>query len=258
MVELDDNHFDYLKEVLKKDEIRMVMSKEALVGFHDEDINLNRDIQDKIKQMEAIKETTYKGTQILLGNEKRDYINDCISLLKKVGYQEIFIPILQHKEIFADKVGAENNNMMYELTDRGERELCLAPEYTAVVQRLAKTRYKQVKDLKLFYVQECFRGEKPQRGRFRQFTQLGIEIINPTRNYSDELILLASELISISPVKRFEVNKSTKRGLDYYKDGLGFEIRDSQTSLQLCGGGEYDGGVGFAIGVDRVLLNLIG
>jgi histidyl-tRNA synthetase len=258
MVELNDYHFDYLKEVLKTDESRMVMSKEALVGFHDDDINANRDIQNTIKEMEAIKETTYKGTRILLGNEKRDYINDCISTLKKAGYQEISIPILQHQEIFADKVGAENNNMMYNFTDRGERDLCLAPEYTAVIQRLAKTRYKQVKDMKLFYVQECFRGENPQRGRYRQFTQLGIEIINPSRNYSDELTLLASELISTSPVKSFEVNKSAKRGLDYYKDGLGFEIRDSQTSLQLCGGGEYDGGVGFAIGVDRVLLNLIG
>jgi histidyl-tRNA synthetase len=257
MGNLEQEHYEYLADLLKKDEQRMVMSKEGLQGYYDEDINSNRDIQIQIKDMESIKETTYKGTRILLGNEKRNYINECISILRYAGYQEISIPIIQPQEVFANKVGAENNNMMYNFTDRGERELCLAPEYTAVVQRLGKSKFKQIKDLKLFYVQECFRGENPQRGRYRQFTQLGVEIINPTKDYSDELILLASELISYSPIKRFEVNKSAKRGLDYYKNGIGFEITDAKTSLQLCGGGQYDGGVGFAIGVDRVLLDLI-
>lgn len=257
MVELDENHFEYMKHVLKKDEMRMVGSRDGLLGNYDEEIEANRDIQIKISEMEAIKETTYKGTRILLGNEKRDYIDNCLSVLKKGGYQEISIPIIQLQEVFANKVGVENNNMMYNFTDRGDRDLCLAPEYTAVIQRLAKTRFKQTKDLKLFYIQECFRGENPQRGRYRQFTQLGVEIINPTKNYTDELVLLASELITLSPITRFEVDKTAKRGLDYYNGGVGFEIRSIDKSLQLCGGGEYDGGIGFAIGVDRVLLEII-
>ena len=175
-----------------------------------------------------------------------------ISILKNNDFQEIQIPIIQYQEIFKDKVGIENNNLMFNFNDRGNREICLAPEYTAIIQKLAKTTFKNEKDIKVFYVAECFRGEKLQAGRYRQFTQLGVEIINPTKIY--QLPILADELISIV-TKNFEIDYNVTRGLDYYKDGQGFEITCEQlgSSKQVCGGGEYDGGVGFAIGIDRLL-----
>ena len=111
--------------------------------------------------MKDIKESCYKGTRILLGNEKRDIINEMIEYMTSIGYVEISMPIIQSQEMFSGKVGEENNNMMFNFTDRGNRNICLAPEYTAVVQNLSKTYFKQNKDLKLFYVQECFRGENP-------------------------------------------------------------------------------------------------
>ena len=202
--------------------------------------------------MKEIKETCYKGTRIILGNKKRNLINKMIEILQKNGYQEIQIPIIQYQEIFKDKVGIENNNLMFNFNDRGNREICLAPEYTAIIQKLAKTTFKNEKDIKVFYVAECFRGEKPQAGRYRQFTQLGVEIINPTKIY--QLPVLADELISIV-TKNFEIDYNVTRGLDYYKEGRGFEIVCEQlgSSKQVCGGGEYDGGVGFAIGIDRLL-----
>ena len=202
--------------------------------------------------MKEIKETCYKGTRIILGNKKRNLINKMIEILQKNDYQEIQIPIIQYQEIFKDKVGIENNNLMFNFNDRGNREICLAPEYTAIIQKLAKTTFKNEKDIKVFYVAECFRGEKPQAGRYRQFTQLGVEIINPTKIY--QLPVLADELISIV-TKNFEIDYNVTRGLDYYKEGRGFEIVCEQlgSSKQVCGGGEYDGGVGFAIGIDRLL-----
>lgn len=204
--------------------------------------------------MKEIKETCYKGTRILLDNEKRNLINKMIDVLLKEEFQEIQIPIIQHQEIFKNKVGEENNNLMYNFTDRGNRNLCLAPEYTAVIQQLAKTTFKNQKDVKLFYVQECFRGEKPQAGRYRQFTQLGVEILNPSKDYNTDLQLLALELIDINE-NLLVLNRDAKRGLDYYKEGKGFEITCDElgSSKQVCGGGEYDGGIGFAIGIDRLL-----
>ena len=202
--------------------------------------------------MKEIKENTYRGTRILIGNEKRDIINEMISILRSKEYTEIQIPIIQNIETFRNKVGDENRNMMFQFSDRGNRELCLAPEYTAVVQSLTET-FKYMKDVKLFYIQECFRGERPQAGRYRQFTQLGVEIINPSRNYVDELSQLAMELLGDG---EFELNVDAVRGLDYYKGGKGFEISCNKLGAQkqICGGGEYEGGVGFAIGIDRILL----
>ena len=208
--------------------------------------------------MLEIKETTYKGTRILVGNEKRAIVTEMANYLIKKGYQEISIPIIQMQETFADKVGEENNNLMFNFTDRGNRNVCLAPEYTAVVQKLATTQFKFQNDVKLFYVQECFRGEKPQAGRYRQFTQFGVEIINPSKDYLEELIGDTIELIKCFGIAGFEINRSVKRGLDYYKDGKGFEISYDKlgSSRQICGGGEYEGGIGFAIGVDRLLNTL--
>ena len=202
--------------------------------------------------MKEIKETCYKGTRIILGNKKRNLINKMIEILQKNSFQEIQIPIIQYQEIFKNKVGIENNNLMYNFNDRGNRKICLAPEYTAIIQKLAKTTFKNEKDIKVFYVAECFRGEKPQAGRYRQFTQLGVEIINPTE--IDMLPLLASDLIT-TVTKEFDINFNVTRGLDYYKEGKGFEIVCEQlgSSKQICGGGEYEGGIGFAIGIDRLL-----
>jgi histidyl-tRNA synthetase len=205
--------------------------------------------------MKEIKETTYKGTRILIGNEKRTITNMMAKYLIEKGYQEISIPVIQYQETFNGKVGEENNNLMFNFTDRGNRNICLAPEYTAVIQKLANTTFKFQKDIKLFYVQECFRGENPQAGRYRQFTQFGVEIINPSKDYLEELIGDASELIKCFGIEGFEINRSVVRGLDYYKDGKGFEISYDKlgSSKQICGGGEYEGGIGFAIGVDRLL-----
>lgn len=208
--------------------------------------------------MKVIKETTYKGTRILLGNEKRDLINKMIDILKDQGYQEIQLPIINFREYFESKVGEENNNLMFNFKDRGDRDLCLAPEYTAIIQQLANTTFKQEKDVKVFYIAECFRGEKPQKGRYRQFTQLGVEIINPTKDY--ELSALALDLL-IKTSEYYidlEVDLDSRRGLDYYKDGRGFEIHIPSlgSSSQICGGGEYEGGIGFALGIDRILDEL--
>ncbi len=204
--------------------------------------------------MKEVKETCYKGTRILIGNGKREMLNKMITRLIELGYQEIQIPIIQSQETFASKVGLENQNMMFNFKDRGDRDICLAPEYTAVVQQLAKTTYKFEKNVKLFYIQECFRGEKPQAGRYRQFTQLGVEILNPTEDMSDEMQTLAYELTSQVRTD-IEVNVDVTRGLDYYKGGKGFEITCQAlgSSKQICGGGEYNGGIGFAIGIDRLL-----
>lgn len=208
--------------------------------------------------MLEIKQTTYKGTRILLGNEKRNIINDMINYLTERDYQEISIPIIQKQEIFSGKVGDENNNMMFNFRDRGNREICLSPEYTSVIQKLATTQFKYQNNVKLFYIQECFRGERPQAGRYRQFTQFGVEIINPDKDYLEELILDASELIGFFNIEGFEVNKNVTRGLDYYKGGKGFEVIYDKlgSSKQICGGGEYEGGIGFAIGVDRLLSEI--
>jgi histidyl-tRNA synthetase len=208
--------------------------------------------------MEIKTSKTYKGTRIVFGEtakNKRRLLNQMIEILESYGYQEMMIPVIQLTETFASKVGEENNNMMYTFTDRGNRDICLAPEYTAVVQQLSNETFKMTKNVKLFYIGECFRGEKPQAGRYRQFTQFGVEVINPTEDMTNELLEIANRLIELV-TDNYEVNLDATRGLDYYTGGKGFEIACPELGAQkqICGGGSYEGGTGFAIGLDRLLL----
>jgi histidyl-tRNA synthetase len=208
--------------------------------------------------MEFKLNSTYKGTRILFAEtakKKRKLLNDMIDILESYGYQEIMFPIIQKEESFKSKVGEENQNMMFNFKDRGNRDLCLAPEYTALVQQASKERFKYTKDVKMFYIGECFRGESPQAGRYRQFTQFGVEVINPSKDYSDEMLEIAKKLIELCTFN-YEVNTEATRGLDYYKNGTGFEIAcpDLGSSKQVCGGGSYEGGIGFAVGIDRIIL----
>lgn len=207
-------------------------------------------------------ESAYKGTRILfseLATYKRNLLNKMIEILSEEGFIEVMIPIIQKQESFASKVGEENNKMMYTFNDRGGRDLCLSPEYTAIIQQMAKEEFiygknKPMPDVKVFYIGECFRGENSQKGRYRQFTQFGVEIINPTEDYTDYLLKLAEKLTALV-TDEYESTTDAKRGLDYYTDGKGFEIACPELGAQkqVCGGGSYEGGIGFAIGVDRLL-----
>lgn len=211
--------------------------------------------------LREIKETCYKGTRILLGDLKRRMIDVMIAAARSRDFVEISIPIIQFQDIYEAKVGEHNLHLMFKFEDTKLRQLCLAPEVTAIIQKLAQTHFKYQKDVKVFYIQECFRRENPQAGRYRQFTQFGLEIINPTQDYRDELIRVALGTILLTTdhsttVGDFEVNPEVERGLDYYKEGKGFEILCNKLGgqKQICGGGAYEGGIGFAIGVDRLLL----
>jgi len=108
----------------------------------------------------------------------------------------------------------------------------------------------------MWYFERCWRYERPQAGRYREFFQFGIEWINP-KNPEEarlELIELAKELVSLKTTD-FIVNDSAKRGLSYYT-GAGFEIAVDSLGAQkqVVGGGTYKQGIGFAIGFDRLML----
>ena len=76
-----------------------------------------------------------------------------------------------------------------------------------------------------------------------------------SEEYIDYLSELAMDMLREVSNKKFKLTLEVKRGLDYYKDGKGFEISCEElgSSKQVCGGGEYEGGIGFAIGIDRLV-----
>ena len=128
------------------------------------------------------------------------------------GYEEIRTPIFEHTEVFSRSVGDTTDVVqkeMYTFTDRGDRQLSLKPEGTAGVIRsfIENKMYADTQPTKLYYITPCFRYERPQAGRQRQFHQFGIEVLGSDGPSVDaEVISLAVQFFNEMGLNNLSVN----------------------------------------------------
>lgn len=208
--------------------------------------------------MELQIEKQARGTRIIEGDqakERRLILNQLIAIAETYHFDEIILPSVEPADIYTDKAGKEILNQMYVFDDKKQRKLCLRPEATATVQLIANHFWQGKKEKRIWYFEKCWRYERPQKGRYREFYQFGLEIINPQDKFAKELLIdIATEMVKLKATDGM-VNYSVKRGLDYYVEE-GFEISCQQLGAQkqVCGGGAYKQGIGFAIGFDRLML----
>lgn len=130
--------------------------------------------------------------------QKRRYVEDSMrSTFQTFGYQEVQTPMFETLELFTAKSGDTIIEEIYFFTDKGGRELALRPELTAPVIRFYVDKLQmKAKPLKLFYFGNCFRYDRPQKGRYREFRQAGCEIIGTdTPEAYAELITMAYTLL---------------------------------------------------------------
>lgn len=199
-----------------------------------------------------------RGTRIMSGaeaQERRTLLNALIALVTNDGFKEIVLPSVEASQIYADKAGPEILEQMYVFPDRKNRSLCLRPEGTATIQLVANKYFKKRRNVKLWYFERCWRYERPQEGRYREFFQFGVEVLNPTvASMRNSLLGLAEQMVSLK-TRRYEVNASVKRGLAYYvADGFEIAVPELGAQKQVVGGGAYQQGIGFAVGFDRLML----
>lgn len=199
-----------------------------------------------------------RGVRIIVGEEakqRRALLTGMIELAEAAGYSEIILPCIEPADVYVDKAGPEILGQMYVFKDKKDRDLCLRPEGTATVQLVADKHYKNTKNVKLWYFQRCWRYERPQEGRYREFFQFGVEVIHPTDpGIARELIDLAASMVALR-TREYEVFDSVKRGLSYYiEEGFEITVPSLGAQKQVVGGGRYAQGIGFAIGFDRLML----
>ena len=122
--------------------------------------------------------------------------------LNRAGYNEIRTPIFENTELFKRSVGSDSDVVskeMYSWIDQGGTDLTLKPEYTASVVRsyIQNNLGASLPVSKLYYIGDLFRRERPQKGRYRQFRQFGIEAIGSKYPEQDsEVISIAYNLIT--------------------------------------------------------------
>jgi histidyl-tRNA synthetase len=208
--------------------------------------------------MELKIENQARGVRIITGKAagaRRELLNELIALAASNGFEEIILPSIEPSSIYIDKAGSEILAQMYVFPDKKARPLCLRPECTATVQLVAERHFKRRKNIRLWYFERCWRYEKPQEGRYREFFQFGLEVLNPdSERWRDELIALAERMVALRTAD-YVVARSVKRGFDYYsQEGFEISVPALGAQKQVLGGGAYKQGIGFALGFDRLML----
>ena len=158
-----------------------------------------------------------RGTRDLLPDEMRRHrhVAEVAREIASVyGFQEIATPVFEFAEVFKRTLGDTSDIVtkeMYTFTDRGGEEITLRPENTAGVARaVVSAGLAQAAPLKYFYTGPMFRYERPQKGRLRQFHQIGIELIGVTEPLADVEVIAAGARIlaalGVAERTRLEIN----------------------------------------------------
>jgi histidyl-tRNA synthetase len=144
-----------------------------------------------------------RGTQDLLpeaARRHRQVSETARAAAGLYGFAEMATPVFEFTEVFARPIGEHTDIVakeMYTFTDRGGEEVTLRPENTAgVVRAVLSNGLVQSVPLKFFYSGPMFRYERPQKGRFRQFHQIGVELIGVAQPQADiEVIALGRRIL---------------------------------------------------------------
>src|SRR5271169_5492129 len=144
-----------------------------------------------------------RGTQDLLpevARRHRRITETARSLSELYGFAEIATPIFEFTEVFARPIGETRDIVskeMYTFRDRGGEDVTLRPENTAgVVRAVLSNGLTQATPLTFFYSGPMFRYERPQKGRFRQFHQIGVELLGVATPQADvEVIALGNRIL---------------------------------------------------------------
>ena len=174
-----------------------------------------------------------KGTRDIIGEEANAF-NYIENLLKQIcelfGYNEVRPPVMEHSELFVRSVGESSDVVrkeMYTFLDKAERSITLRPEFTAGIMRLiVQNKLLNTNELpfKTYYVGPVFRYERPQLGRYRQFSQFGVEAVgNNSPEIDVETIVLAYTILTSLGLENVSIKINTlgdDESRDNYKKAL--------------------------------------
>ncbi len=142
---------------------------------------------------------TLKGFRDIFPEEKRqrDYIlAKIVATFKLFGFQPLATPTLEYASLLLGKYGAEADQLVYTFKDRGNRQIGLRYDQTVPAARiLAQYRNNLPKFFRRYQVQNVFRADKPQAGRYREFTQCDIDIFGATSPVADAEVIACAAAI---------------------------------------------------------------
>ena len=196
-----------------------------------------------MSKKEKLSTEPYKGVRDFYP-EDQAFLNYLIATFRRTlerwGYVEYNASILEPSELYKAK-GSENEEVVREQTytflDRGEREVTLRPEMTPTVARMVAGRRRELGfPLRWYSIPNCFRYERPQRGRLREFWQLNIDIFGSESLAADTEIIAVSHAIMLAlgaTQNDFTIKLGSRMYLDNLIQTLNFDEAQGKKLLIL-------------------------
>jgi len=183
----------------------------------------------------------YKGVRDFYPADQfiqRHLMSEMAHACEQFGYEEYNASILEPADLFRSKTSAEIvNEQTYTFTDRGDREVTLRPEMTPTLARMIAGKSREIPFPARWYsIPNCFRYERTQKGRMREFWQLNADLLGVNSIEADaEVIALAHAVIRHlgADERMFEIRVSDRRLLDAAYDEVGIDATLRQDVTRL-------------------------
>ncbi|HIC09330.1 MAG TPA: histidine--tRNA ligase [Aquificales bacterium] len=190
----------------------------------------------------AEKVKTVRGFRDLIGEEARKYryvVDTARGILERNNFEEIILPTVEYTKLFARSIGEATDIVekeMFTFQDKGGRDIALRPEGTAGVVRayIENKLYADGTYKKLYYEGSMFRHERPQKGRYREFHQIGAEVLGTSNPLADaEIIKIADDILKALKVDAtIEINSlGCKKCRPKYREALLNYLKEHEEEL---------------------------
>jgi histidyl-tRNA synthetase len=185
------------------------------------------------------------------------------AVFRRFAYREVQTPAFEELGLFTAKSGEGVIGELYDFKDKGGRDMCLRPELTAPVMRMYfQDHFNEPKPIKWFYHGACYRYDRPQAGRYREFWQFGCEQVGAgTPLAYAELLALADAVMSDVGLRERDFYVGHVKVLKHCVDAFGFDPETRGKLMRAIDKGDRaevqrlaDGKEGCAAAVDRLFL----
>ena len=166
--------------------------------------------RDSLPQQEIVRQTLMAKIQ---------------QIFRSFGFVPIDTPALEYTEVLLGKGGGETDKQMFRFTDNGGRDVAMRFDLTVPLARYVAANYSQLSfPFKRYHMSKVWRGEKPQKGRYREFWQCDFDMVGVDNAQSDfEILLLIHTCLSQMKVGPFKVSVSHRGLLNRFLTGLGIQ-----------------------------------
>lgn len=161
---------------------------------------------------------------------RQELISKVQKIFRSFGFVPIDTPALEYTEVLLGKGGGETDKQMFRFMDNGNRDVALRFDLTVPLARYVAANYSNLAfPFKRYHISKVWRGEKPQKGRYREFVQCDFDIVGADNAQSDfEILLLIHTCLTQMNVGPFKVSVSHRGLLNRFLASMGLESSSAQ------------------------------